>query len=267
VIGSSRVMQIGNHNTCGRILNLSVPGATLQDEIAILSMAMEKYNPGTLYVGLDPWLMNSTSGEGRWSSLLEQYNNAIHNLKTGDSIPVAQGRPKLNGVFQYQIGLIENFLSTLYIKINIRQVWTNDDVATLKDKIRHDGSRIYSAVNAIKNKKIVDNEIDNLLNYNMKNYNYSKELMEDFQLLISRYHRRSNIVLILSPYHPEVYRRMREARPIYLDIETQFRDFGKLNELTVIGSYDPARVGCAEEEFYDWMHPTSSCMKKVLGIL
>jgi hypothetical protein len=31
----------------------------------------------------------------------------------------------------------------------------------------------------------------------------------------------------------------------------------------VLGSYDPARVGCVSADFYDGIHPNDVCMSKV----
>jgi hypothetical protein len=57
---------------------------------------------------------------------------------------------------------------------------------------------------------------------------------------------------------------MNKEKRIFLKIEDQFRKIAKQNNIQLIGSYDPKRVGCNESEFYDGMHPKESCMKKVI---
>jgi hypothetical protein len=56
---------------------------------------------------------------------------------------------------------------------------------------------------------------------------------------------------------------MASEKSIFLEIEDWFRSFGSRNGVGVIGSYDGRLVGCADDEFYDGMHPKSSCMQKL----
>ena len=58
---------------------------------------------------------------------------------------------------------------------------------------------------------------------------------------------------------------MQAERPIFLELESWFREFANENEIQIIGSYDGGRVGCSGDEFYDGMHPKSSCMVKLLA--
>ena len=34
-------------------------------------------------------------------------------------------------------------------------------------------------------------------------------------------------------------------------------------KITIVGSYDPSKLGCEDKDFYDGLHPKSSCMKKI----
>ena len=45
IIGSSRLMQVSNKFYDKKLLNLSVSGASLEDQITITEMALEKFNP------------------------------------------------------------------------------------------------------------------------------------------------------------------------------------------------------------------------------
>ena len=101
----------------------------------------------------------------------------------------------------------------------------------------------------------------------MTNYDYSKESQEIFGRFIDAYSKNHNVVLVLSPYHPDLYERMKIERPIYLEIESNFRDFSKLHGVKIIGSYNPFRVECTSKDFYDGMHPNDLCMEKVLNEL
>jgi len=75
--GSSRIMQIGKHNLKDDCLNFAVSGASIEDDIAIIDLATNKFHPKKLIIGADPWLFNSNSGQSRWLSLKPEYINAV----------------------------------------------------------------------------------------------------------------------------------------------------------------------------------------------
>jgi hypothetical protein len=77
VLGSSRIMQIGELNYNNKIINLGVSGASIEDDIAIADIATKKFKPSTIFIGLDPWLFNSQSGQERWKSLSYEYFSAL----------------------------------------------------------------------------------------------------------------------------------------------------------------------------------------------
>ena len=80
IVGSSRVMQLGNHLLDKNVLNLGVSGATIEDQVAILDIATKKFNPNTLIIGADPWVFNDASGQTRWQTLSEEYQQCLENF-------------------------------------------------------------------------------------------------------------------------------------------------------------------------------------------
>ena len=56
IVGSSRLMQVSNKIYKRKLLNLSVSGASLEDQITITEMALEKFDPEKIILGADPWL-------------------------------------------------------------------------------------------------------------------------------------------------------------------------------------------------------------------
>ena len=58
---------------------------------------------------------------------------------------------------------------------------------------------------------------------------------------------------------------MVSEKPIYAEIEGRFIDLANDLGLRLLGSYDPNKVGCLEQEFFDGMHPRGSCMAKALA--
>lgn len=260
VLGSSRVMQIGEHNYIDKIINLSVSGASIEDDIAIADMAIKKFQPSTIFIGADPWLFNSKSGQGRWKSLNNEYISALSSLKLSTTSIVNLTEDNKQSRFFI-------VASKIYDAVNLQKFNAINDIPESRDKIRRDGSRVYNLAYANKNQKEISAEFNDLLNYAMTNYDYSKESQEIFGRFIDAYSKNHNVVLVLSPYHPDLYERMKIERPIYLEIESNFRDFSKLHGVKIIGSYNPFRVECTSKDFYDGMHPNDLCMEKVLNEL
>lgn len=260
VLGSSRVMQIGEHNYRDKIINLGVSGSSIEDDIAIADMAVKKFQPSTIFIGADPWLFNSKSGQGRWKSLNNEYISALSSLKLSTtSIANLTDDNKQSRFF--------TAASKIYDSVNLQKFNAINDIPESRDKIRRDGSRVYNLAYANKNQKEISAEFKDLLNYAMTDYDYSKESQEIFGRFIDAYSKNHNVVLVLSPYHPDLYERMKIERPIYLEIESNFRDFSKLHGVKIIGSYNPHKVGCNSTDFYDGMHPKDICMGKVLNEL
>ena len=70
-------MQISNQISRNRILNLGVSGASIEDHITLLEMSLQKFNPETVIIGLDPWLFNKFNYQGRWKSLKKEYRKSL----------------------------------------------------------------------------------------------------------------------------------------------------------------------------------------------
>ena len=145
-------------------------------------------------------------------------------------------------------------------KINISSLSESEGV----NKKSYDGSHIY---NELTEKQQTNNnhfEFDSILNYSMNEFEYDTEAITNLEVLVS-YLKSNNVMvsLVLSPYHPELYKLAETKKPIFLEIEDWYRNFAEKNEIRIIGSYDGALVGCNENEFTNGMHPKNSCMNKL----
>ena len=71
-------------------------------------------------------------------------------------------------------------------------------------------------------------------------------------------------VLLLTPYHENVWESPDSPNTIALRA-TQTTVNALANELGIrqVGSYDPHTFGCLSNEFYDFMHPTADCLRKL----
>ncbi|MCR2746954.1 acyltransferase family protein [Limnobacter parvus] len=255
VIGSSRVMQIGSEFTKSRTLNLSVSGASIEDIVAIWEMSSDKFNPTTFLIGADPWIFNSNSGQDRWKTLGSEYNKALVDLNMK-----AENQPDT----EKETLLFNEKIVNLYNSINISDIRSSDDSPSLIDKVRKDGSRVYNTLYANKSQVEVERGALSFLNYGMSNYIYSDEAKITLDALIKKIASHQQVVLVLTPYHPILYKQMKNENQPFLLIEEIFKKISSNHGIKIIGSYNPETVGCTSEEFFDGMHPKDSCIEKIL---
>ena len=258
--GSSRIMQIGKHNLKDDCLNFAVSGASIEDDIAIIDLATNKFHPKKLIIGADPWLFNSNSGQSRWLSLKPEYINAVSRFSQSK-------QPKHIATKLYTIN-DHSFFETVYNvyeKINISKTYVNNNSPLqYKDIIRKDGSRMYNTNYSTTTQDEIRRGFNGLINYSMTSYKFSPQSMDLFEKFLDYYRSKYEIILVLSPYHPDLYKRIKQEKPIFLDIENQYREIAKKKNIKIIGSYDPSKVGCSSKDFYDGMHPKDDAMELVL---
>lgn len=262
VLGSSRTMQIGEHIYNDKVLNLSVSGGSIEDHIAIAYMATKRFNLKTLIISADPWLFNSKSGQTRYKLLNDEYSAALSDFnfatdkKTYSTTGILLKKNRHTS--------LELLFYKIYDSVNSDNILAFNDLPEIRDKIRPDGSRVYNSEYTNKNEEHIRDGFKSILDYAMSNYQYSKDSEVMFGKFLDMYSKKYEFVLVLSPYHPYLYEEMRLQKPIFLQIEKNFRDFAKLHNVKIIGSYNPKIVGCTSVDFYDGMHPKDTCMKKVL---
>lgn len=77
---------------------------------------------------------------------------------------------------------------------------------------------------------------------------------------------KTEIVLCLIPYHPIAYGTISSSGP-YSSVqasEAYYRRLAADDDMPILGSYDPSKNGCLENEFDDGVHPRISCLDKAL---
>ena len=259
VIGSSRIMQISNDNFNKQILNLGVSGASVEDHIAITLMALEKFNVDTILLGADPWLFNDFANQLRWKSISEEYKNSLKSIQIkSKDYNIIENKNEREIHFFY-----ERFLEKLYGFMNIRKLdleLKGSQINNLtKDVILRDGKRLQAS------KKIEEKIKANVIEYSMYQYKFSDEYYEIYKSFIEHLTNVHNkeVILVLPPYYLPSYKLTTQEKPFYLDLESKFKELSKATNIKIIGSYDASSVPCDDNEFYDYMHPKDSCMKKI----
>ena len=262
VVGSSRVMQINSITLGENIQSFTVSGASLEDDIAFGLEALAKLNYKNIYISADPWILNLHDGQNRYQSINNMYeywlNRTYSNL---NPMPFLS-----NDTHDSEVSSDVNYSSSLrrFVMLdNKNNMPSHGDIEGVAKK-SYDGSHIYNERYVKASAENIHLGFDRILNYAMDEFEYDTEAISNLEAFVS-YLKSNNVVvtLVLPPYHPQLYQLMKTQKPIFLEIESWYRDFAEENELHIIGSYDGELAGCSENEFYDGMHPKNSCMNKL----
>jgi peptidoglycan/LPS O-acetylase OafA/YrhL len=263
VVGSSRVMQINSSVIGDEIQSFTVSGASVEDDIAFGLEALAKLHYENIYISADPWLLNRNDGQNRYQSVEDLYSYWATRMRASSS-----PKPLLNNDSRdVSNSSNKNYFRTLRSLIaidNRNNVPSHGEIEAIAKKA-YDGSHIYNEGYAKSSNENISTGFRVLLNYAMDDFEYD-DAISNFESFVSYLKKNGvNVTLVLSPYHPKLYQLMQAEKPIFLEIESWFRDFSNENGIQIIGSYDGRRVGCGENEFYDGMHPKGSCMVKLLS--
>ena len=256
VIGSSRVWQISSDIYDRKLLNLGVAGASLEDHIAISEMAIEKFKPKQILLGVDPWLLNKYNYQARWKSLSKEYRLAAQNIRLKDTKNKILKSFPTNQDYYIHEKILENIYSTL----NIRNLaLTVDYDKDEQSYIMRDGRIVYG-----KNERASDIR-GKIIDYSMYHYEFSNEFFELYRKFINylKNVHKVDVVMVLIPFHGPSYDLTKKETSVFLDLEEKFRQLSKSEGVKVVGSYDPSKIKCKLTEFYDHIHPNSICMAKI----
>jgi len=258
VIGSSRLMQVRSQGNNFDLLNLSVSSATVEDLLSIWELSSNKFNPAYVFLGADPWIFNANSAHSRWKSLAAEYSIALSKLAIAKDVVDSERTSPSN---------LNSVVVKFYESVNQSRIRALDDTPSLVGKIRKDGSRVYTLAEFSRSHEEVERLALNY-NYRIPNYQYSNEVRHILEKFLSELKAQNRkVVLVLSPYHPSLYELMRRQDINFSEIESIFKEIAMIYGVELIGSYNPTRVGCSSEEFFDGIHPKDKCMEKVFAEL
>ena len=260
VLGSSRSMQIKESKTTGNLLNLSVSGASVEDQITLGVLAMQKFKPKHVILCADPWLFNENSNQKRYLSLRDEYITSMSLISQKDS-------NFQNFDFNEKDLIHANITYKIYSKVNVNFLNSTkiDEQPGILDKIRSDGSRIYNFKYYNRKYDSYKNEFQNNFNYSMNNYKFSKKYFNDYLLFIDYLKsKKVKVFLLLSPYHPLLYNTLIKNNSNYIFALNRVKEISNIKNLNVIGSYDPYLCSCNDLDFYDGMHPKDDCINSII---
>lgn len=277
ILGSSRSMLIGNEVLTGKGINLSVSGASLEDFVALLMLA-DKYPVNDFILGLDPWVLNKNSGQSSWKSIGAEYEVGLAKLTPEEIRPKPRTPNFINWkkVIQlinagYTHASYQSLRKKISGEVTPAPYLKPDDVPDANaDAIRSDGTRIFNhKVESVTS----DEAAEKALVYGLAQpiyslggfYDIDKERFDILRRLIKDLKGRGNVWILLPPYHPAAYKNLIQRVPIVASVERELRSLANIEHVSILGSYDPSRVGCTEEDFYDGMHPRAQCFDRMLN--
>lgn len=263
VMGSSRLMQLGANVLKPGALNLSVSGASIEDFIALLGEAVSKLDPDVVFLGADPWLFNIHDNQNRWRSINDLYQHwkscITPNLENTSNCEY----PKLK---RNDYDELLTQAGHLYWKIHDkdRLVADNSKYEAVGKKA-FDGRHIYDENYALKSKAEIRATFANQSEYSMSPFRFDDSAKTLFINLITWLDAKGiKVILILPPYHPELYPTMADENAGYKLAEDEFIDLARRHGLELYGSYNPRSAGCTKAQFYDGMHPKAACFQEIL---
>ncbi|MZH03763.1 MAG: hypothetical protein F3745_10330 [Nitrospinae bacterium] len=278
VIGSSHVMQLSSArqqksltHTCLSILNLGVSGASLEDYIALSEIILQnKRPPETIIFGIDPWALNFLRDK-RYLQYSLEYENMLSKLVTAQSDSY--------GDDLFDTSLLRNLFNREYFMESVRYILSQfkeelpkeelpkeelpkEELPKYRNVYLSDGSLIYSKEYS---KKMQNYKMNGVDTYKIEEHHYyEKKAIELFTRLVLHLQQKHNVIFLLTPYHPAVWKLGDQpvVKAMKL-VESKVHLIAKSVRGQVIGSYNPNRIGCNADEFFDEQHPAATCLAKL----
>lgn len=261
VFGSSRSMSITSNDDSLR--NYSVSGAVLEDILGLWSVCDDTKNYKNVIIGVDAWLFNKNSGEKRWKTLNKDYANALMKVNINNS----------NGN-SIDIDKYWQLLSLDYLKASIKVLRNKDKGSNLEgvtnlnlDKmlLLKDGSIYYGRSKNEVSVTEVNIEVKKYLKGGIYHLEGFDKLDENRIVIFKKFlegliNDKKRVVLLLTPYHPVVYEYLasNDRYKMVLETEKIIRALATVDNISIMGSFDPNKCGLNEFDFLDGMHLKNS---------
>lgn len=262
VLGSSRSMQVGSEIFGPSFFNNSLPGASIEDFLGLYHIYHRRnLLPAQIVLCVDPWLLNAHNGQTRWKSLRGDVDGFLRRLPA----------PRRLGPGSFPLDKYYELVTPGYFQASLELLAAPQKKPPDGYTKRRDGVWIYPLEKKRATASEVRAQTEEYLSHNIV---YSLEefrkmapaLQSQFEQFVDLALRdQVKMAFFLSPYHPMVYDHLihSERYQIVADVERYFRSIAQRKGVRVVGSYDPARAGLGEEDFYDGLHPKPGALQKL----
>jgi hypothetical protein len=265
-----------------RFYNLYVSAASIEDYLALFELCENRgFQPETILIGTDIWLLNKEGSVDRWRSLYPEYKKLLRELLPGakhELVDAGQVRWKLQPVLEC--------LSPTYFRKSIETVWENrkrtrslgtyyvpEQIDREFRVMMPDGSSLYSEEELNRTPEQAsriasDFARDYVFRYLPKFQQLDPQKRELFEAFVNRLQSSgAKIKFILPPIHPTAYEYIteRDESKIHQRAEAYFREFAMRHGIECHGSFDPSAIPCDASEFFDAGHPSVECIRRILS--
>jgi hypothetical protein len=277
VLGSSRASQLSSVRAgaigafCPELVNLWVPGGSLEDVTVLARRFLESGSPRVV-LALDPWMLSFDATPG-WRSHAARYDEAL----AWFGIPSAGGlrapaRDQILAAFS-----LPSFLASLVLVARHR-----DDLGALyeppvptgleafdlelghpRDVTLADGSRVYERrVLADGRRGRLERPANHLV---PRAVAFDARAVAQLDTILRRIHDEGREATLLRvPFHPEVFTEAPERVAAYLTpAERILERLAARHGLETRGSFDGRELGCRHGEFKDLRHPLPECLDRI----
>jgi len=272
VLGSSRAMGITAAMLAEpRSFNHGVASGNLLDYIAMFSAyEVRGHRPKRIVIGVDPWVFKP---QARLADSLRPFEAAVHSYAANLGIDLGK------------IGWTAESPWRIFSLRNVLSVWPAehgpcDGIIRRKDDAspcsvrRPDGSLKWPA--AIERRTPAETEAAITLEVSRRGGlhvfdGYDRidpAAVDAFRRFVADVRRRGiEIVFVLAPYHPalEAAPKVRADWALLKEAESLIRNIAHQAGITVAGGYSSRAAGCRDFEFYDSVHPSDTCMRRILA--
>ncbi len=285
ILGSSHIMQVsGVRNTgkiksqCKNILNLGVSGGSIEDISIFSYLILNNINlPKQIFIGIDPWTLKfgMDSRFGAYNDYYDKMNVMLKDKEAGKDVSYLGKLIKnlFNGEYFYY-SVLSLINKTENKKMN--DGLFNKNIIFPKDKFAYstgyteavtlqDGSHVYDKNWILQQKSINPKIAIGGSEYKIYGEAYDEATIQYLKKIIDLYQNNNiKVNLVLTPYHPNVFKGGNTKLVIYITaIEKIIKKFSAENHIKLYGSYFPDKLGCTNEDFYDFMHATNNCLNKI----
>ena len=287
ILGSSQIKQISSFRknkslskTCGKLMNLGIDGAVIEDYIVLSQSILENQKKTkNIIVAINAWTFNFNR-DSRWLHYKNDYDRALKKIIIeNDNIDRAS-----NTETSYKTLLIKNLINIKYFISSLNLINSDKDylvepakdfnyeLGTTHKVLLPDGSTISSAEN-IKKRKNNNEDSFKKRKWGIHNWGivpgvwHDENAIKIFIKLVNQLKKNFNVIFLITPYHPHVW--SNEEQPsvkAMKNVESKVNEIAKNLKIDVIGSFDPKKIGCNKDEFIDEIHATDLCLSKLENI-
>lgn len=262
ILGSSRLMTVSSEAVNGmKVLNLAISGAKIEDLVAIYQASIDNnIHADNVIIGVDPLFFNSNYGGDWWKTIAEYYYEFTNTSYDGG---YQQIRNRLFSIdyFRKAITAIQERPQEIN-EIRFSKNYIHDGFTR-----RHDGSIYYPKSYRKRGGEEID-EIAKIKDDGEYDFDtLSLTAIHLFELLIkSIQSQNSKVTIICCPYHPIFYQRITQRKCIQ-GTYTYLQNIAKKRKITIVGNYNPQKVGFNRKDFYDEAHPQKESLDNLISFL